>query len=190
MQRWWFLVKVDVIHFKSWWWCSFPTLQQCCITVCTKPYQLSSCIPLCLAQYIKKLDILVRLCCPGNPYKNKGQLRDPWKTRERMTTWIKRQNVWVGCKVMKLLQEKQLLARVFVIQYLFKLDLGMLIEANEMSTILFSLFCNDGCSSLPARLLLLNSFKVFQVIPKRSNGFKIIFMQVTPNNEAQLFGFS
>ena len=188
MQRWWFLVKVDVIHFKSWWWCShssamlYHSLYQALPVI--KLHSIMSC------KYIKKLGTLVRLCCPGNPYKNKGQLRDPWKTRERMTTWIKRQNVWVGCKVMKLLQEKQLLARVFVIQYLFKLDLGMLIEANEMSTILFSHFCNDGCSSLPARLLLLNSFKVFQVIPKRSNGFKIIFMQVTPNNEAQLFGFS
>ena len=73
-----------------------------------------------------------------------------------MTTWIKRQNVWVGCKMMKLLQETQLLARVFVIQYSFNLDLGMLIEANEMSTILFSLFCNDCYSSHPASLLLLN----------------------------------
>ena len=27
------------------------------------------------------MDTLVRLCCPGNPYKNKGQLRDTctWK---------------------------------------------------------------------------------------------------------------
>lgn len=55
-----------------------------------------------------------------------------------MTTWIKRQNVWVDCKVMKLQQETQLLARVFVIQYSFKLDLGMLIEAKHVNHSFFA----------------------------------------------------
>ena len=71
---------------------------------------------------------------------------DPMKLvkYKTMSTWMKKTKIRVGDKVIKLREERQLLARLMMIQQTRKLDVGTVIGMYEMTVIPRSLFSNDG----------------------------------------------
>ena len=71
---------------------------------------------------------------------------DPMKLAKykTMSTWMKKTKVRVGDKVIKLQEERQLLALLMMIQQTRKLDVGTVIGMYEMTVIPRSLFSNDG----------------------------------------------
>ena len=71
---------------------------------------------------------------------------DPMKLAKykTMSTWMKKTKVRVGDKVIKLREERQILARLMMIQQTRKLDVGTVIGMYEMTVIPRSSFSNDG----------------------------------------------
>ena len=66
-----------------------------------------------------------------------------------MNTWIKQQKNCVGEKVIKLRDERHLLARSLVIQESRIVDLGRSFGTYEMAITQRSIFCNDGTLLTP-----------------------------------------
>ena len=82
---------------------------------------------------------------------SKISIWDPMKLRQikTMNTWMKKIAARVGDEVVKLREERQLVARFLVIQQSRDLDLHEAIGLYEMSVIPRSLFCNAGNLLLP-----------------------------------------
>ena len=78
--------------------------------------------------------------------ESKLTIWDPMKLvkYKTMSTWMKKTKVRVGDKVIKLQEERQLLALIMMIQQTRKLDVGTVIGMYEMTVIPRSLFSNDG----------------------------------------------
>ena len=92
---------------------------------------------------------------------------DPMKLSrfKPVSTWIKKTEVRVGDKVVKLQEERQLLSRLMIIQQTRKIDMRSVNGMYEMGVIPRSLFSNEGSLLIPTNKSSFIHYIEAQIVP-------------------------